>query len=63
MKTKFIIKIKDNKFKRVPIPRALREQVWIKHKKENSRNFFYASKSTSSHNLEFEPSNLLIIIV
>ena len=31
MKTKFIIKIKDNKFKRVPIPRALREQIWIRH--------------------------------
>ena len=33
MKTKFIIKIKDNKYKRVPIPRALREQIWIKHNK------------------------------
>ena len=33
MKTKFIIKIKDNKFKRVPIPRALREAIWIKHNK------------------------------
>ena len=33
MKTKFIIKIKDNKYKRVPIPRALREAIWIKHNK------------------------------
>ena len=34
MKTKFIIKIKDNKYKRVPIPRALREQIWIKRNKK-----------------------------
>ena len=33
MKTKFIIKIKDNKYKRVPIPRALREAIWIKNNK------------------------------
>ena len=33
MRTTFLIKIKDKKYKRVPIPRALREQIWIKHNK------------------------------
>ena len=33
MKTTFLIKIKDKKYKRVPIPRALREAIWIKNNK------------------------------
>ena len=33
MRTTFLIKIKDKKYKRVPIPRALREAIWIKNNK------------------------------